>query len=278
MRDETWKLDATAQAELDPHARGILPLELVELAIRRIEALNPQINAVITPMFDRALQQAAGPLRRGTLPSPACHYCSRTPRSRSKALLITSGTRALRDAGYRSKRTTELARRFERAGFIFMGKTNVPELSADSTTEPSAFGPTRNPWDSRANGGRVERRFGSGGGRGDDRDRAWRGRHRIAAVPAACCGVATLKPSRGRVPSESAANQPDPGGVWSEFVLTRSVRDLAGVLDAVCRARPAERRFVAPSPVRPYVEELHDPGAARSGSALLDTRCDRWQP
>jgi hypothetical protein len=60
------------------------------------------------------------------------------------------GTRVLRDIGWRSRRTTELARRLSAAGFIFLGKTNVPVLSAGITTEPPAFGPTRNPWTTRA--------------------------------------------------------------------------------------------------------------------------------
>jgi amidase len=76
--------------------------------------------------------------------------------------------------------------------------------------------------------------------------------------PAAACGVVTLKPSRGRIPHVSPAEQPDPVGVWTEFVLTRSVRDLAGVLDAIGPLPPGERWRV-PSPVRAYVDQLATP-------------------
>jgi len=159
------------------------------------------------------------------------------------------GTSVLRDTEYRSRRTTELARRLARAGFIFLGKSNVPELSAGITTEPAAFAPTRNPWD-------IERT--AGGSSGGSAAAVAAGMVALAhgadgtgslRYPAACCGVVTLKPSRGLVPSETPAGQPDSMRVWSEFVLGRTVRDLAGVLDAVADGSPgAMRALAAPAP------------------------------
>ncbi len=76
--------------------------------------------------------------------------------------------------------------------------------------------------------------------------------------PAACCGVATLKPTRGRLPPGAPMGTPDPSGVWVDFVLARSIRDLAGVLDAV-HGPEIGQPYVAPPPARPYVDELRPP-------------------
>ena len=112
--DELWKLDATAQAAL-VRSREVSALELVDAAIARIEALNPRINAVITPLFDEARRQARdgdygdGPFAGvPMLLKDACIQVEGTP--------YYVGTRLLRDAGYRSTHTTELAHRFRRAG------------------------------------------------------------------------------------------------------------------------------------------------------------------
>ncbi len=253
MAGELWRLDATAQAAL-VRTGEVSPRELVEHAIGRIEALNSRINAVITPL-DEALRRTESPLAGQFAGVPlllkdACIEVEGTP--------YYVGSRVLRDARYRSERTTELARRFESAGFIFMGKTNVPELSAGITTEPSAFGPTRNPWDlgRTAGGSSVGSAAAVAAGmaalaHGGDATGSLR-------YPAAVCGVATLKPSRGRMPHVTPAEQPDPAGVWTEFVLARSVRDLAGVLDAVGGPGHGDG-WGAPAPSRPYMEELRAP-------------------
>jgi amidase len=236
---EPWRLDATGQAELVRRGTA-LPAELVEAAIARIERLNPVINAVVTPMFDEARRRSADGQ------TPAGPFAGVPMLLKDASIEVEGapyylGTRLLRDIGWRSRRTTELARRLAAAGFIFIGKTNVPVLSAGITTEPPSFGPTRNPWDP----GRT-----AGGSSGGSAAAVAAGMVALAhgadatgslRYPAACCGVATLKPTRGLVPCETPAGQPDVLGVWAEFVLARSVRDLAGVLDAVADARPRSR-------------------------------------
>ncbi len=255
-RDALWKLDATAQAAL-VRAREVTAGELVDAAIARIEALNPQINAVITPMFESARRQARDG-DYGDGPFAGVPMLLKDASIEVEGTPYYLGTRMLRDIGYRSQRTTELARRFQRAGFIFLGKTNVPELSSDITTEPEAFGPTHNPWDL------VRSPGGSSGGsaaavaagmtsiaHGADGTGSLR-------IPAAACGVLTLKPSRGRVPHMTPADQPDPMRVWTEMVLTRSVRDLAGALDAIAGPEAGDTRSGS-SPERPYVDEIAAP-------------------
>jgi amidase len=226
---DLWRLDASAQAALVREGH-VTPRELLDAAIARIEQLNPAINAVITPLFELAAEQAAGPMSG---PFAGVPLLLKDASLEVEGTPHYAGVGAMRDAGNRSTHTTDLARRLRAAGFVFMGKTNVPALSAGITTEPSAFGPARNPWDT----GRTV-----GGSSGGSAAAVACGMTAIAhggdatgslRYPAACCGVATLKPTRGRVPSVAAAGQPDAAQVWAEFVLTRSVRDLAGVLAAV---------------------------------------------
>ena len=266
--DELWRLDATAQAAL-VRAREVTPLELVDAAIARIELLNPHINAVITPMFESARHQARdGDYADG--PFAGVPLLLKDASIEVEGTPYYLGTRLLRDVDYRSRRTTELARRFQRAGFIFIAKTNVPELSSDITTEPTAFGPTRNPWDQA---------LSPGGSSGGSAAAVAAGMTSIAhgadgtgslRIPASACGVATLKPSSGRVPHTTPADQPDHGRVWTEMVLARTVRDLAGALDAIAGPARGDTR-TAPAPERPYVEEPgRQPGSLRVGLLMRD--------
>lgn len=268
MSDYPWRLDATAQAAL-VRTREISAADLVEGAIGRIERLNPQINAVITPLFEAARRQVrSGASLEG--PFAGVPLLLKDASIEVEGTPYFLGTRVLRDRHWRSPRTTELARRFLRAGFVVLGKTNTPALSAGITTEPAAFGPTRNPWDLARSAG------GSSGGsaaavaagmtpvaHGGDATGSLR-------YPAACCGLVTLKPSRGRMPHVTPAGQPDPLGVWTEFVLARSVRDLAGVLDAVGGPGAGDGSG-APSPSLPYRDAIARPHARlRAGLLTRD--------
>src|SRR4051812_47760477 len=118
MHDELWKLDAVAQAAL-VRSRDVTAMELLEAALSRIERLNPQINAVVTPLYDRARERAKNvdhDAPFGGVPmllKDACQQIEGTP--------YYIGTSVLRDMQYRSTRTTELAERLERAGFVILG-------------------------------------------------------------------------------------------------------------------------------------------------------------
>ncbi len=265
--DEFAFLDATAQADLVRRGQ-VHPRELVDAAISRIERLDPVLNAVITPLFEQARAQAESP----TLPDGPFRG---VPLLLKDFLCQTAGDpyfegmRFLRDLNWRAEADTHLATRFRAAGFIFLGKTNLPELAALATTEPVAFGATRNPWDL----GRSP-----GGSSGGSAAAVAAGMVPIAhandgfgsiRIPASCCGLIGLKPPRGRA-SLGPERNPGPLGNVVEHVLTRSVRDAAAVLDAVAGSMPGDL-FVAPPPARPYLAEVGvDPGPIRVDLLLND--------
>src|SRR5439155_1969096 len=140
MSDDLAWLDASAQAELVRRGKAS-PAELVEAAIRRIERTNPELNAVIIPRFEKARAEAAsralpdGPFRGVPflLKDLIC-YSAGDPHH--------MGTRFLRDLGFVAPADTYLAEKFRAAGFVFLGKTNTPELGTLPTTEPEAYGPS----------------------------------------------------------------------------------------------------------------------------------------
>lgn len=246
------ELDASAQAGLIRDG-DISSAELVELSIAQIEKLNPQVNAVIHEHFERARAQASGPLPDGPfrgvpilLKDLGCGHAQGDP--------IHWGTRFLRDAGYRAPSTSYLVEKLRAAGFVAVGRTNVPELGVWLTTEPDAYGPTRNPWDlARSCGGssggaaaavasRMVPVAHAGDGGGSIRN------------PASQSGLVGLKPSRGRV-SMGPMWGDSWAGMIAELAVTRSVRDAAAMLDVLAGPMPGDP-FVLQRPARPYALEV----------------------
>jgi amidase len=244
MADAPLDLDAVGQAEL--LRRGELsPGELVRMAIDRIERLNGELNAVVTPMYEEAVA-AAGRCRPGSAPFAGVPMLVKDLLARVKGVRLTEGSVAL--ANHVAADDSELVVRLRRAGFILLGKTNTSELGATPVTESRLFGPARNPWDpSRTPGG------SSGGSavavatgmtaiaHGNDGGGSLR-------TPASCCGVFGFKPSRGRNPLG-----PEYGDLYArviaEHALTRSVRDSAALLDATAGALPGADYAAGPPDV-----------------------------
>jgi amidase len=252
MKGDLANLDATEQAQL-VRKKKVSPLELVDAAIARIERVNPQLNAVITPLFDKAREQAkSDALPQG--PFRGVPFLLKDLICASAGDPLYNGMRLMRDAGIVAPYDTYLAAKFRAAGFICLGKTNTPELGLNATTEPEAFGPSRNPWHTEHSTG------GSSGGS------AAAVAARMVAVahandgggsiriPASECGLVGLKPSRGRV-----SWGPDMGDAWHglaiEGVVTRSVRDVAAVLDAIAGNMPGDP-YAAPPQRRPFAKEV----------------------
>jgi len=259
---ELAAMDATAQAELV--RRGdVSALELVDAAIARIEQLNPTLNAVIHKHFERARAQAAGELPAGSFRGVP-FLLKDLGGATLKGDPNNYGTRFLRDADFREPTTSYLVEKFLKAGLVIVGRTNAPELGAWTTTEPAAYGPTRNPWDITRSSG------GSSGG-----SAAAVASHMVPfahandgggsiRIPASECGLVGLKPTRGRV-----SLGPEIGEVWEgmaiEFAVTRTVRDAAALLDVVAGSMPGDP-YAALTPARAYREEVGAPcGRLRIG-------------
>ncbi|HEY8766875.1 MAG TPA: amidase, partial [Dehalococcoidia bacterium] len=134
-------LDATAQAEL-VRTKQVKPIELVDAAIERIERLNPQLNAVITPMFDEARRVANGKLPAG--PFTGVPFLMKDLGAMYAGVRQAMGSTFMKD--FVAPIDSELTRRQKAAGLIHCGKTNTPEFGLVPTTEPKLFGPSHNPW------------------------------------------------------------------------------------------------------------------------------------
>ncbi len=249
--------DATAQAALIA-AGDASPRELAESAIERIEALNPELNAVIHPLFEQALETepANGPFRG--VPILIKDLVCQTAGDP-----YHEGARFLRELGWRAEEDTWLASRLRQAGFVFVGKTNTPEFGILPTTEPVAYGASRNPWSTE---------HSTGGSSGGSAAAVAAGMVAIAhasdgggsiRIPASCCGLVGLKPTRARVSMAPIGDFVS--GLGVELVVSRSVRDTAAVLEWVSDPPPGEPYF-APDRKRPYTEEVGaDPGRLRIG-------------
>jgi amidase len=254
LADDTRWLDATAQAEL-VRSGEVTPSELLEAAIERIEATDPKLNAVIIRWFDHAREVAAGPVADG--PFRGVPFLLKDLWAHYEGQLLSNGNQALKDAQQRSTTDTTLVARFRQAGFVIAGRTNSPEFGSLPTTEPTAWGPTRNPWNTD---------HSSGGSSGGSAAAVASGMVPMAhasdgggsiRIPASACGLVGLKPTQGRI---TLGPFRDESNLGVELCVSRSLRDTVGLLDAV-RGPGVGDTVIAPAPLRPYLEELGEPQA-----------------
>jgi amidase len=258
MVESAW-LDATAQADLVRRGE-VSPLELADAAITRIEALNPKLDAVIRTRFDQARERAAGRLPDGSfrgvpilLKDLGCLVAGE---------VTAFGLGPLRDVAW--PLTSYLAEQFLAAGFVPLGRTNVPELGTTVTTEPLSFPPARNPWDPG---------HSTGGSSGGSAAAVASGMVAVAhandgggsiRIPASECGLVGLKPTRGRV-SQGPLVGEGWAGATIDGAVTRSVRDAAAVLDVISTPMPGDPYWAPPLP-RPLRQEVGaNPGRLRIG-------------
>jgi amidase len=255
--DEYTRHDGLGLAAL-VRSGAVSAAELLETALARIDAHNPALNAVIR----RRDEQVRAEARQV---DPAAPFAG-VP-FLVKDLIATlageptaSGNRLL--ATLQMPRDSELVRRFRAAGVLIAGRTNTPEFGLTPYTEPELFGPTRNPWSLA---------HSPGGSSGGSAAAVAAGMVPLASggdgggsirIPAACCGLFGLKPSRGTTPTGPAF-----GELWHGFaiehVLSRSVRDSAAMLDATAGADPGAP-YAAPAQARPFLDEVSaEPGRLR---------------
>ena len=245
--------------ELAALVRGgeISAREVVGAALRRIDDLDDRINAFVEVDADRALE-AADAIQPGDERPFAGVPIAIKANSPVAGLCMNFGSKFL--AGHRPGHSAYLVRRLREAGFVVVGTTNMPEFGILPTTEPRHTGTTHNPWNLDRTPG------GSSGGaaaavaagmlpvaHGNDGGGSLR-------IPAACCGLVGLKPSRGRV-----SRGPDLGESFlaCDGVLTRTVAETAQVLDVLAGYEVGDATW-APRPVEPYATSVRrDPGRLR---------------
>jgi amidase len=234
----------------------ITPRELLEVVIRRVEGVNPKLNAVVLKFYDQGRKAADG-LAAGTREETqsmsfyGVPYLIKDMFTECEGTPFSDGSRAVH--GYVSKVDAEIVKRMKAGGVTIAGRTNAPEFGLVPCTEPILFGPTLNPWNPSLTPG------GSSGGSaaavaagivpmagGNDGGGSIR-------VPASCCGVFGLKPTRARNPVGPLFGDLI-GGAATEHALTRTVRDSAALLDLTSGPELGDPYF-APPKERPYLEE-----------------------
>ncbi len=243
--------DALRLAEL-VRRREVTPAELTEVAIDVITALDPKLNAVVIKTFDQARRHASMPPGGG--PFAGVPYLLKDIGSAAAGMPLTAGLEYRRD--FVSQSDSEMVQRIKASGLNLLGRTNTPENGWCIATEPRYHGKTLNPWNPDVTPG------GSSGGaaaavasrmvpmaEGTDGGGSIR-------VPASCCGLVGLKPSRGRI-----SYAPDAdfwfGSVYF-FTLTRTVRDTAAFLDATAGNLPGDL-YTPPAPERAWLAGLTQP-------------------
>jgi amidase len=257
--------------------RKVTAREALEAAIGAAEALNPHLNALSQKLYDLGL--AAISQVNPSAPFVGVPFLLKDVSAMLKGARTTQGSRFFADAPLATSDTT-LVERFKQAGVIIFGKTTTPELGLAASTETSFTGATRNPWSLSLTAG------GSSGGaaaavaagiapiaHGSDGGGSIR-------IPASCCGLFGLKPTRARTPSGPLVGE-GWGGLSVHHVLSRSVRDSAAMLDAT--EGPADGDpYQVQRPERPYLEEVSAPpgplkialqGKPLSGAAV-DPECE----
>ena len=227
--DSYSKYDGLGLAELVA-TKAVKPEELLQAAIDRTEAVNPELNAVVLKHYEEAFAAIQAGLPAG--PFQGVPFLLKDLYSLLEGTKTTNGSQAFADTAV-SPYDSTLVARYKKAGLVIFGKTNTPELGLSVSTEPRLYGATRNPWNQRHSSG------GSSGGAGAavaaglvPVAQASDGGGSIR-IPASACGLFGLKPTRGRTPCG-----PDSGEGWSglsiSHVVGRSVRDSAAMLDATC--------------------------------------------
>ena len=229
--------------------------EVQQVARQAIEAVNPQLNALVGELFEKPLPYSTDG------PFAGIPFLIKDLSLHAEGVPTRMGTR-LTGEGIAFPYDTDLMLRFKQAGLAVLGRTATPEFGFSASTEALVSGPTRNPWDTARSPG------GSSGGsaalvaaralpmaHGNDGGGSLR-------IPAAWCGLVGLKPTRGRTPVGPDYDEPL-SGLAIEFALARTVRDTAALLDVANGPGVGDKYVIAP-PTRPYAQEVNtQPGRLR---------------
>ncbi len=234
--------------------------EVVETSLEAIDRLNGELNAVVTRCDERALDEADAVQAGDARPLAGVPIVIKDLVALTEGIRTTMGMAAMEE--WVPAADSALVRRLRAAGAIIVGKTNTPEMGILPVTEPQRFGPARNPWDT----GRT-----TGGSSGGSAAAVASGMVPVAhandgggsiRIPASCCGLVGLKPSRGRV-SLAPEFSEFAGAVAIEGCVSRNVADTAVVLDVISGYEPGDP-YWAPDPSAPFAEAPdRTPGSLR---------------
>ncbi len=260
--EEYRQYDATALAALIK-SKAVTSAELLEIAIKRAEAVNPKINAIVTPLHEFAQGQLTQV--DSAAPFAGVPYLIKDLGPQLKGTRYTQASRLLKDNI--STENSEVTNRIIKAGLIIFGKTNTSEFGLNPFVENELFGASSNPWNLRHTTG------GSSGGSGAavaagivPMASANDGGGSIR-IPASCNGLFGMKPTRGRVTLGPHAGEMWSGAV-SEGCVSRSIRDSAIYLDCIAGASDGDP-YIIQQPERPYAEEVNiAPGKLKIGYSL----------
>lgn len=250
--EEYAQHDALGLAEL-VEKRRVKPEEILEAAIARAEAVNPKINAIVVKLYDEARRAIERGLPNG--PFRGVPFLVKDLLFQMKGVECSNSSRLLR--GYKPDHDDTVVRRYREAGLVIFGRTHSPECGLTAVTDSALHGvTTKNPWNlNRTAGG------SSGGtgaaiaagiapmGSGNDGGGSIR-------IPASCCGLFGIKPTRARVPLGPDCFESVDGLVVAH-ALTRSVRDSAALLDATAGPELGDA-YSAPPTARPFLEEVKE--------------------
>lgn len=257
--DEYAKLDALAIADLI-RRQEIRSQEVVQCALEMIDRRDSEISAMVEIFRDRTQAQEQRSIAEA--PFSGVPFLVKDLVCHEDGQIVEAGSRLAK--GFVAAGATDLSKRFDRAGLVNLGRTKCPEFGFNMTTESVLHGPVNNPW---------KRGYSPGGSSGGSAAAVAAGYVPVAhandgagsiRIPASCCGIIGLKPTRGRVPvgPDTAEGL---SGLGIEFVLTRTVRDAAAMLDAVCGHGIGDPYEIA-APLSPFIESLDsDPGPLRIG-------------
>lgn len=236
----------------------VTPLELLEAALARIALHNPALNAVVTPLYDAARAEIARGLPAG--PFQGVPFLVKELVASVAGAATTASSRLYEH--HMPAADSEIVARLRRAGLVIAGKTNSPEFGLSPVTESLLYGVTRNPWNTELSPG------GSSGGAAAavasgmvPLAHATDGGGSIR-IPASCCGLFGLKPTRARVTAGPEGGE-GLSGLAHQHVVSRSVRDSAALLDAIAGPMPGDPYMAVP-PERPFLDDVgRAPGRLR---------------
>jgi amidase len=255
MTDIQTLINTCDGTQLAEHMRkkDIKPSELLDATIARVEKVNPYINAVAEKIYDKASEQVANLELNG--PLAGVPTFTKDLFSPTKDTRMTNGSLALGEA--RPGFDDSVVTRLRKAGMVLLGTSTSPEFGISYSTESTRFGATRNPWNPEVSAG------GSSGGsgalvaarvvpfsHGNDGGGSLR-------VPASCCGIFGLKPTRGRMPSGPLSGE-GWGGLGTAHAITLSVRDSAALLD-ITSGEDLGAPYASPTQTTSFVDSLKTP-------------------